>query len=86
MRNSCTHPYPAAGASYQHCVSSISLSFFFSSLPPLSLYVSFEQKEEKDGNFVFPYLDESTHGYVQEAQLRGEVERGVALICEIWVL
>ena len=28
----------------------------------------------------------STHGYVQEAQLRGEVERGVALVCEIWVL
>ena len=28
----------------------------------------------------------STHGYVQEAQLRGEVERGVALVCEVWVL
>ena len=27
-----------------------------------------------------------THGYVQKAQLRGEVERGVALVCEIWVL
>ena len=28
----------------------------------------------------------STYGYVQQAQLRGEVERGVALVCEIWVL
>ena len=28
----------------------------------------------------------STHGYVQQAQLRGEVERGVALVREIWVL
>lgn len=29
---------------------------------------------------------DSTHGYVQEAQLRGEVERGVALVCEVRVL
>ena len=54
----------------------------------LSLSLSFEQRDarERGENVGLCIRTDSTHGYVQEAQLRGEVERGVALVCEVWVL